>query len=332
MKNPRNSKSPLPLPIRLKSYRDFDKAVLRARQIYTGIDTDVDRRRFLNLMYYLLGWFLGDLGKQFGNRELMTAGLNLTLTKRHPENQALGDFVFFECIQKLGIQARRQRDRKPDNSSPYGAYLWDCRRSPLFGWFHVVCLGLKWEERASRHPVKMDWILSAPLELRLWFIRGLADSDGDVHVSDKSVGITTSPNRDFINSLLKSVGCRTHVEISRRFDKVVIALNQAVRIKMFNPEILTHRRKILEKLASAKTFPRHWPRWLQEKVTKLLSSGQDVKEVRNKILDEDNVFVRLRTLQKKKSRYQTNQAGRHDGAEGGMRAPDPQIAPPSPGL
>src|SRR6266849_1984721 len=131
LKNPRNSGSPSPLPTKLRSYHDFNKAVLRSRKFYTGIDEDADSQRFLNLMYYLLGWFLGDLGKQFGSRKLMTAGLNLTLTKRHPENQALGDFVFFECIQKLGIQARRQRDRKPDNSSPYGAYLWDCRRSPL---------------------------------------------------------------------------------------------------------------------------------------------------------------------------------------------------------
>jgi len=304
MNNPRNSKSPLPLPTKLKSYRDFNEAVLMVRRRYTGTEVDVDRQRLLSLMYYLLGWFLGDLGKQFGNRKLMTAGLNLTLTKRHPENQALGDFVFFECVQKLGVQVRRQRDRKPDNSSQYGAYLWDCRRSPLFGWFHVVCLGLKWSERASTHPVKMAWILGAPRELKLWFIRGLSDSDGDVHINDKTVGITTSPNRDFVNSLLQSVGCRTHVETSPRFDKVVITLNQAVEMKMFNPEILTHRRKILEKLASAKTFQRHWPQWLQERIASLIGSGLDPREIRMKVLDEEGVYVRLATLRKKKSRYQ----------------------------
>ncbi len=304
MRNPRNSKSPLPLPTRLKSYRDFDKAVLRARQIYTGIDTDVDRRRFLNMMYYLLGWFLGDLGKQFGNRQLMTAGLNLTLTKRHPENQALGDFVFFECIQKLGVQARRQRDRKPDSSSPYGAYLWDCHRSPLFGWFHLVCLGLKWNERASKHSVKMDWILGAPRELKLWFVRGLSDSDGGVHITDKSVGITTSPNTDFVNALLKSVGCRTHVEISPRFSKVVTTVKQAADIKIFNPEVVTHRRKILEKLASAKTFQSHWPEWLQERVTQLFGLGLDARSIRGKVLEEDGVFIRLATLRRRESKYQ----------------------------
>jgi hypothetical protein len=233
----------------------------------------------------------------------MTAGLNLTLTKRHPENQGLGDFVFFGCIQKLGIPVRRGRDRKPDNSSFYGAYLWDCRRSPLFGWFHLVCLGLEWNERTSTSPVKMDWVLRAPLGRRLWFTRGVADSDGDVHLHDKSVGITTTPNTNFIYKLLRSVGCRPRVETSPRFSKVVITVTEAMKILIFNPELRTYRRKNLEKLASAKTFQRHWPEWLQVEVTRLLGSGAEPGEIRDRILNEKGVFVRLATLNRKASRF-----------------------------
>lgn len=292
------------LAARLGSYRDFEKVVLNVRKTYTGLDEGGDSESFLNLMYYLLGWFLGDLGKQFGPKELRTAGLNLTLTKRHPENQVLGDFVFFRCIKSLGIPVRRQRDRGPDKSSQYGAYLWDCRRSPLFGWFHLACLGLDWNERASSVPVKMDWVLRAPFERRLWFLRGLADSDGNIHVTDKTVGITTSPNTKFVNALLRSVGCKTWVEASPRFGRVMITVREAMEIGIFNPEIPTHRRKKLEGLASAKTFQRHWPVWLQAKVTQLLSSGADAEEIRDRILEEDGVYTRLATLQRKKSRYQ----------------------------
>ncbi len=253
-------------------------------------------------MYYLLGWFLGDLGKQYGSRRLTTAGLNLTLTKRHPENQALGDFVFFQCIQKLGVQVRRQPDRAPDKSSQYGAYRWDSRRSPLFGWFHLVCLGLEWDERASSNPVKTDWLLEAPLRRRLWFIRGLADSDGDVHFNDKSVGITTTPNTQFVHSLLKSVGCAPRVDLDGRSNKVVITVKQAMRIMIFNPKLLTYRRRRLESLASAVTFQRRWPIWLQTEVTRLLSSGEAPRAVRDKMLEDHHVFIRLATLQRKKAK------------------------------
>jgi len=254
-------------------------------------------------MYYLLGWFLGDLGKQFGSRQLMTVGLNLTLTRRHPENQALGDYVFFKCVQNLGIRARRQREREADRSSPYGAYRWDCRRSPLFGWFHLVCFGLGWNQRASCDPVESDWILAAPLKRRLWFVRGLADSDGDVHLDDKSVGITTTPNTRFVYALLRSVGCRPRIDLDGSSSKVVIAVRQAVAIEIFSEEQFSYRHKRLEILANARTFERHWPAWLQEKVTQYLSAGIEPRIIRDRILEEDGVFVRLATLQRKHSAF-----------------------------
>jgi len=296
----------LRLPVTVTSYQEFEEAVLTVRLLHTGVRTDVGRERFVDLMYYTLGWLLGDLGKKFGPKELMTASLNLSLSKRHPENEDLGNFVFFQCLRELGIQTKRVRDRGPDRSSPYGAYYWDSARSPLFGWFHTACLGLKWNERTSFTPVKMDWILAAPTESRLWFLRGLADSDGDVHFKDKSVGITTSPNTDFVNSLIRSLGCRTHLEVYPNFSKVVLPAPQAANIGVFNPEVLTYRRKTLEKLVGARTFERHWPQWLEAKVTGFLDSGLDVRAIRDRILEEDNVFTRLHTLNRKRISHRRN--------------------------
>jgi len=64
---------------------------------------------------------------------------------------------------------------------------------------------------------------------------------------------------------LESVGCKTWVEVDPRFRRVMITVQQAMNIKIFNPEISTHRRKLLERLASVQTFQRHWPEWLQLK-------------------------------------------------------------------
>jgi hypothetical protein len=33
----------------------------------------------------------------------------------------------------------------------------------------------------------MDWVLTTSQEMRIWFVRGLAESDGDVDLRDRSV-------------------------------------------------------------------------------------------------------------------------------------------------
>lgn len=228
-----------------------------------GIEVTIERDRFIELMYYLLGWFLGDLGKRFGPEHFMTADVDIGLSRRHPENEVLGEYVA-ECIGSLGIFIKRSRDRLPSAKHQYGSYVWYSRRSPVFGWFHKACLGLKWNERASYHPVRMDWILSVPRECRIWFIRGLADSDGDVHFKDKCVDITTSPNTRLIKALLSSLGLHTTVSFFRNSSRVTVSASDAAQIQIFNPELYTHRRKILEKLVGARTFPRHWPKWLRK--------------------------------------------------------------------
>ena len=229
----------------------------------------------------------------------MGVSLDCALSKRHAENLILGEYVA-ECIRALGIHCRRTKDRPPNRGSPYGAFRWEARSSGVFGWFHKVCLGLKWEERTSYNPVKMNWLLEAPTNHRIWFLRGLADSDGDVHFKDKSVDITTSPNTEFVKALCDSLDLRNYVRFSRNFSQITIPAEDAARIRIFNPSVLTYRRKILEKLVNAKTFPRHWPSWLKEKVDGLLDSGSSNREICERVLAEDNTFVKMYTLNRKR--------------------------------
>lgn len=137
-----SSKRPLTLPEHVLSHEDFAKTVLAARRILGGTNEEIDSDRFVNRMYYLLAWFVGDLGKHFGPERLMTASVDLGLTKRHPENLALGEYVMC-CARSLGVTTNRGPDREPSDNSPYGAYYWYSRRSSVFGWFHRTCLGLK---------------------------------------------------------------------------------------------------------------------------------------------------------------------------------------------
>lgn len=177
----------------------------------------------------------------------------------------------------------------------------------------------------------MVWLLSAPEERRLWFARGLADSDGDVHFKDKTVDITTEPNTSFVKALLTSLGCHVTVRSYRKASCTTITATDAARVMIFNPEVPTHRKKILAVLLGAATFERHWPTWLQEKVVRLLVSGLSTVEVRNRLLKEDNVFVKLHTLGYKAKQLPPRPAIRLEVPRGGFAPPTPRIHP-SPGL
>ncbi len=174
-------------------------------------------------------------------------------------------------------------------------------------------------------------MLCASRECRLWFLRGLADSDGDVHFRDKSVDITTSPNTGFVKALLDSLNVHSVVRFTKAYGGITIRADQAMKIAIFSPEVNTHRRQVLEKLVGARVYPRHWPGWLTEKVNRLIRSGLSGREICERILYEDNTYVKMYSLTKKMrnrtagvqvehERCITEEDGRS--AEGGIRTLD----------
>jgi hypothetical protein len=98
------------------------------------------------------------------------------------------------------------------------------------------------------------------------------------------------------------VGVHATIHKSKGFDCVSISVSDAVRIRIFNPEMETHRRVLLEKLASAQTFQARWPLWLEERVRSLLADHPDLSTVRNILLFEDDTYVKLKTLRTKLAR------------------------------
>jgi hypothetical protein len=228
----------------------------------------------------------------------LSARIALELSKKHQENLFLGEYVM-DRIRDLGVPYRRYRNRPRRKRNPNGSFLWKSSYSPIIGWFHKIALGLLWHERTTSTSVKMDWILTAPRRFRIWFLRGIADSDGNVNIRNKLVEITTSPNTLFFHRLFLSLGIKSSVRYSRGYGYVGIKTVDAAEIAIFNPRVLTHRRQALEKLSSSRSFQRHWPAWLESEVSAMISRGLGAIEIRDMLLEEHNVYTKVRTIRRK---------------------------------
>ncbi len=243
---------------------------------------------FMQMVYHLLGMLVGDAHRSFSPIHPLEARVELDLCRGHPENLDLGRFLA-DSVNQLGVSCRRIADSKPVPREPHGLYRWMSSYSIIVGWIHVVCHGLNKSEKTTLTSVRMDWLLSSSPEFRLWFLRGMADSDGTVAVRNKAVNIYTAPNSALVRNLLKSLGTASTLGRSKRVDYVAISARDAMRLGIFNTKIETHRGKMLARLASAKTYQRRWPNWLQEEVQSMLRSGFTVSQVRDKLLFEDGV-------------------------------------------
>jgi hypothetical protein len=289
--------STLALPSKIESASVFEKSVLAIREAYTGCPGN---RHFLNMMYYLLGLLVGDAGKNFSNQHPW-ARIELSLSRKHPENLALGNYVM-KCISMLGIPCRRIADGPPRKRDDYGQYRWASYFSEVVYWLHTVCLGLLRDELTSYDPVKMDWLLGASEEARIWFLRGVADSDGAVNVRNRTVNIVSEPNTALFSALLNSLGLKTTTWVSKGVGVVSVTAKEAWGLGIFNPEVETHRGRMLRKLANARTYQSRWPEWLQSKFVQLIAKGADAITVRNTLLWEDDTYVCLKTIKYKAAR------------------------------
>ena len=134
-------RDPILTPMRVRSYKVFAATILKLRN---GLATrTVESGELTTSAYYLLGWFLGDFGKHYRDESKLIMDIDIQLTRKHPENLALGEYVA-RCIRGLGIGCKRRPDRPSSENLPNGAYCWASQRHPIYVWFHMACLGPKW--------------------------------------------------------------------------------------------------------------------------------------------------------------------------------------------
>lgn len=251
----RHSKSIL-APVIVASHRQLDAVVLRIAEILTGAPVK-NRREFLGAVYYLLGMVRGRSGKNYGAESRLSSRIVVQRTKKHPENLEVGEYVV-EIVRGLGIWCKRYKDRTTSTSNPNGSFHWKSAFSPVIGWFHSAALGLKWEERTTTDPVKMERMTTAPRLLRVWFLRGVADSDGFVNLRNKEVETVSSPNTPcFFIVCSPTSESRTWSEFSRGYGLVTLSAPVAENIQLFGGAVPTQRSKILGRLVGATTFQRH---------------------------------------------------------------------------
>ncbi len=155
-----------------------------------------------------------------------------------------------QCVRTLGVTCRLYGDRPITSSNPNGSYFWKSYFSQVEG-----------------------WMLRAPVKFHLWFLQGIADSDGYINLRNKQVEIVSSPNTRFFHSLLMSLGTRSLVRVSLGYGYVTVTAPAAQKMQIVNPELFTYRKKLLEKLVLVKTFQRHWRAWLEEVVNGLIAEG-----------------------------------------------------------
>lgn len=295
----RSRKNVVTVPTRVTTHEEFVGSIRKIR-LAAKVEGLRDGRTFVAAIYYFLGWMVGDGVKNPGSRRYLTMRFRLHLTRKHPDNIPLGEYVM-DCLRMLGVNCARYKNGRPRRKVPNGYYAWGSSFSSVVGWLFTACLGLKEGQLTTKHPVRMNWLLHASREARIWFLRGLADSDGNVDFHHRTVEIATSPNTAFVRELFESLGIHARGWINREgYGYVRISYADAFAISIFNPSVMTYRRQLLEKLANAIVFRGRWPNWLDSRILDLARKGLSDREISETILDESGVYARIRTIKRKR--------------------------------
>ncbi len=254
---------------------------------------------------YLLGWMVGDFTKHFSPTNPGKMRVSLELTMKHLENLELGNYVS-KSLNLIGVPCRRIKDSPVRERNPNPKFRWLSKWSTIITWMYLKGLGLDIHQRTSHDQVSMEWLLGAPSELRLWFIRGLADSDGSVNFRNNNVAVVTCPNSEFVKQLFQSLGVHALIGTSNGCGLVIIGTSDAARIGCFNPEVDTHRRKILIRLTEAKRFHRRWPAQLRMKVEELIAGGYSSTEIAHELFDENHIYVKTTSIKRHMNRLKSH--------------------------
>jgi hypothetical protein len=198
-----------------------------------------DQKLRLELFAYLIGICVGDAGKT-SSSELRFASMNLDLqlSMKHESNEKIGDLVRL-AASLIGIRMTRIADKHPTGATrsskdPTDAYRWSSERSPFLAWIVRHCLGLERGKTTSHEKVRMDWIFRMSSNFRKRFVQGLADSDGTVRAY--VVEITSTPNTEFVTSILHSLGLSSAYsrEENHSMLRSVVKNIEAARLPIFN--------------------------------------------------------------------------------------------------
>lgn len=256
------------------------------------------------LFAYLLGMIIGDCGKQgIKRKQKITRRIKLNLSTKFQTNERLGEFTAL-CANSLGLRMDRCKNMPKGKKNIYPFYTWISQSSQLIQWIFNICLGLKDSETTTYTSIRADWILDAPREFKIWFIQGVADSDGYVDINLFRAGIVTKPNRNFIETILKSLGTNPLKGFLHKGNLGVITINleEAFLLPIFNPIVDSYRYQLMSKLVNGQQFHK-WPKWLDKEVKRLLNKNLKPSEIIKEILYRYNVRVSMKGINNRRSKH-----------------------------
>ena len=166
---------------------------------------------------YLLGMMVSDAGKR--EKGFTSTGLQLRLSKAYSWSRRVGEATCY-CLCLLGIKTRKL-ELKESSSTSRSPHFWYSEESPILRWIVRSCLGLQEGQCTTHDPIGASWLLSAPDDIRLGFLQGLADGDGSASVKTQKLTIACGCNNQFVQSLLKAsdiycTECGHQIVVARR--------------------------------------------------------------------------------------------------------------------
>jgi len=239
----------LQVPERIRSHED----ILEFLKQFPPVSKESEALRFFGLtsawaeehkaelFWFLLGFLVGDAGKQYVHNENRARHYRktsmATMMTHKDSNFRVLRYVqlALECI---GIPSHQI-------ASDGTVVRWNSISTNVITWAIQVCLGLKEGETTSTHKLDMSWMASCPMNLVIAFLQGLADSDGSIDTYGYYACIASVPNSAFYETLLETLGIDAHIYPKGQPQQVRILLQHAVRLTLFNPVIRSYRYELL---------------------------------------------------------------------------------------
>ena len=216
------------------------------------------QRERTNLFGFFLGATVGDGIKHLkGNSRFVSRRIALVLSKNKPNSFRFGEFTSLCANASLGLEMRRITDL-PISDKRYGkteCYAWATASSPLNSWVFNVCLGLEDGETTTYDPVRMDWLLDAPMSFAGHVIQGLAESDGWPDAGDDDVKVVSSPNTKLFKQVLENLGAHPQFTKQPRVELLRCRTEYADHLPFFNSRIHSNLYEGMRALAHAKRYP-----------------------------------------------------------------------------
>jgi hypothetical protein len=306
------------VPSRITKYEDIIQVINQLKVLPEGYkkleDFNISKNFLENnrelFFAYLLGVMIGDAGKHgFQRSHRFMRRISLKLSKKEDTNRRLGEFVGL-CINNLGLRYSQCRDVPPSKKNKFYFYSWNSQSSLLISWIMKSCFGLGVGDRTSYDPIKAEWILNSPRNFKIWFLQGVADSDGYIDINTFQAGIVSKPNIKFIQKVLDSLNIKSKISYLHKGSLYSIRFNleEAFKLPLFNPYVKLYRYNLMEKLIKVYKFNHHWPEWLGKEIDGYIREGLSSTKIMHIILNKYNIAVRSGGIGKRIKKFKmTNQ-------------------------